>query len=410
MPIAPTEESLQLLLRARLILSHALEHASQKTEFDNMLAILGLDNTVEYILRCIASHLDLETKTGKSFDIIDLASLAATINKTLGELSEIHLPYLGEIKLLRQTRNLVQHGAIAPYADLERFSTITQRFFDKVLKTIFGFRIEELRISSVIDDKHTKEFLRTAEMSIDVKNWLEAIVASRNAFENEYFKRIKHFDVSISLYPILVYAMEKLEFASGGFQTIKEELELSYLGVNSPDYRHFKEYIRHIPHEYCSEDSWGETVMQRAWTKEDAAYCYNFAANTILRWQARDKEKLYTPKLDKEYVFDETIAGINLSKDSEGGCSYYFHDDKLYLFYTTKHKKRLFEKLEKSKIYEYRTVRFVDGEKEEEYEEQIELRGKHIFLATNNPERWGIVIWYRTMEDMVQQENQPDRE
>lgn len=214
----------------------------------------------------------------------------------------------------------------------------------------------------------------------------------------------------MSLYPILVYSKEKLEFASYGFESIKEELELSYLGINSSDYRLFKEYLQHIPHEYCPEDSWGQIVMQRPWTKEDATYCYNFAGNTILRWQARDKEKLYTPSFDKEYVFDESIAGINISKGSEGGCAYFYPSDKLYLFYTSKEKKRLFEKLEKNKTYEYRTERFVDGEKDTDYKEQIELLGNHIFLVTNEPERWGIVLWYRTKEGVAQQKNQGDGE
>jgi hypothetical protein len=85
LPIAPNEESLQLLMRARLMLSHADEHASQQTEFDNMIAILGLDNTVEYILRCIVTHLDLESITDKKFDTLELANLAASINKALKE-------------------------------------------------------------------------------------------------------------------------------------------------------------------------------------------------------------------------------------------------------------------------------------------------------------------------------------
>ena len=130
-PIAPNEESLQLLMRARLMYSHAQEHASQQTEFDNMIAILGLDNTVEYILRCIVTHLNLESITDKKFDSFELANLAAYINKALKEFANVSLPYLSEIKVLRQTRNLVQHGAIAPYADLDRFSKITERFLIK---------------------------------------------------------------------------------------------------------------------------------------------------------------------------------------------------------------------------------------------------------------------------------------
>ena len=262
LPKKPSQESLLLLLKARLMLAHAHEHASQQTEFDNMIAILGLDNTVEYILRCIASHLDLESITGKRFDIFDLSSLAASINKSLNEFSKVCLPYLGEIKLLRQTRNLVQHGAVAPNADLGRFTKITERFFNRVLQLIFGFNLPELKISAAIKDPLTKKFLVNAEKKLDSKKWLEAIVSSRNAFENEYFKRVKNLKLSISLYPNLIRSKEKDDFSNYGFQTIMEELEITYLNINNPEYRHFKEFIRHIPSEFCAEGSWGNPIMQ----------------------------------------------------------------------------------------------------------------------------------------------------
>ncbi|NVL89741.1 MAG: hypothetical protein HWN69_01925 [Desulfobacterales bacterium] len=399
LPIAPNEESLQLLMRARLMLSHAHEHASQQTEFDNMIAILGLDNTIEYILRCIVTHLDLESTTGKNFDTFELANLAASINKALKEFASVSLPYLGEIKLLRQTRNLVQHGAVAPYADLDRFAKITERFFNKVLVNIFGFKLDDLKISSVIKDKITKKYLKNAENKIDSKKWLDSIVSTRNAFENELFQKLKHSNISTALYPNLVYSKEKDDFAMYGFQTIKEELELTYLGINNTDYRRFKEYLDHIPSKYRPEDSYGNIVMQRPWKKEDALFCYNFGANTILRWQSQEKGQLYPLKLDKEYQHNETIAGINITKHSEGGCSYYYDSDhRLYLFYTTKDIKRRFGKIKKGKEYKYKTVVYVDGKKESVHEERIKLIGTHIFLMTNEPERWGIIIWYKTIE------------
>jgi hypothetical protein len=170
LPVPPTEESLRLLLRARLMLSHAMEHASQKTEFDNMIAILGLDNTIESVLRCIATHLDLEARTGNSFEIVELASLAGTINKSLLDLAGVRLPYLAEIKTLRVIRNLVQHGAVSPNADLERFASITQRFFDKVLQAIFGLELDTLYISAVINDVQVKEFLQKQKITLKVQS------------------------------------------------------------------------------------------------------------------------------------------------------------------------------------------------------------------------------------------------
>lgn len=402
LPSTPSEESLRMLLRAKLMLSHSLEHACHQTDFDNMVAILGLDNAVESLLRCVASSLDLESITGKSFDIVELSGLASSINKALDELAGVRLSYLGDIKVLRQIRNLVQHGAIAPQADLERFIKITEGFFDKTLHKVFGFRLAELKISAGIKNKVVKEFLQLSEQAIESNDWLASIVASRNAFENEYFNKIKDANISLSLYPNIVRAKQKDEFAVYGLQTIKEELELSSLGINDQDYRHFESYLRHIPSNFCSEDTGGQCVMQRDWCKEDAVFCYNFAANTILRWQSKEKQRFYTYKPDKEYRWEETFGGIKLGKESVHGCSYIYDDqNRLSLIYTTKAKKRRFEKLPVGKFYSYKTVTFIDGKKEREHEETIELLGVHSFLVTNEPERWSVIVWYRSIQKRV---------
>jgi hypothetical protein len=363
-----------------------------------MVAILGLDNAVESLLRCVASSLDLESITGKSFDIIDLSGLAASISKSLDELAGVRLSYLSDIKILRQVRNLVQHGAIAPQADLERFIKITEGFFDKTLNKVFGFSLTELKISAGIKNKVVKEFLQASERAMDSGDWLGSIVAARNAFENEYFNRIKDANISLSLYPNIVRAKQKDEFEVYGLQTIKEELELSSLGINDQDYRHFESYLRHIPSQFCAKDNSGQCLMQREWRKEDAVFCYNFAANTILRWQSKEKQRFYTYTPDKQYRWEETIGGIKLSKETDIGCSYYYNDEnRLSLIYTTNSKKRRFEKLPVGKFYSYKTVTFIDGKKEKEFEEMIELLGVHTFLVTNEPERWSVIVWFRSI-------------
>lgn len=380
------------------MLSHALEHSNLRSEFDNMVAILGFDNAIEYLVRTIVYHLDLESVTEKSFDLSDLAALAGCVNQTLVELAGVRLPYLADIKLLRKIRNLVQHGAVAPNADLDRYSRIADRFFTQVLQLVFGLKSDQLSISSIIEDEQTKKFLIKAESYIIAGKWLDAIVQTRNAFENEYFKRVKHLDISLSLYPSLIYAKERQDIATWGFDAIKSELELNCLGINDSEYRRFREYLAHIPHEHCSEDSWGQILMQRDWKREDATFCYSYATNVLLRWQAKEKERLYVPIPDKQYIFNETIAGINITKESEGGCSYiYDGDQRVYLFYTNKAIKRRFEKTSKNRNYKYRTITYIDGKRDSVREEEIELLGRHVFLISNEPERWGVVIWYRSI-------------
>ena len=291
---------------------------------------------------------------------------------------------------------------MAPNADLDRFTTITQRFFDKVLQSIFGLELDTLRISAVIKESLIQEFLQKAENFIDEKNWLLSIVASRDAFENEYFRRIKSLDISISLYPSIVFGVEEFGYLGSGFDAVRHELELSYLGINDSDYRRFEEYINHIPHEYCPEDSWGQTVMQRSWNKDDANFCYTFSANTILRWQSREKEKLYTPKLDKKYEFVQTINDINITQNAEIGCLYAYSDNhEFILCYAPNETMKLLDRLEKNKIYSHKVERFVDEVKDHANDVQVEILGKYKFLVTNNPERWGIVLWYRRMNGTI---------
>lgn len=397
-PKPPTPDSLRLLLRAKMMLSHALEHSNQRTEFDNMVAILSLDNAIEYLVRTVVYHLDLESVTRKSFDIPDLAALTGSVNQALIDSADVRLPYLADIKLLRKIRNLVQHGAVAPNADLDRYSRIADRFFAQILQLVFGLKLDQLSISSIIENEQTKGFLIKAERYIDAGKWLDAIVQTRNAFENEYFNHVKHLDISLSLYPSLIYAKERQDIAKWGFDAIKCELELNCLGINDPDYRRFKEYLDHIPREYCPEDSWGQILMQRDWKREDAVYCYSYTTNVLLRWQAKEKELLYMPKSDKKYVFNETIAGINITKESESGCSYFYEgNQKVYLFYTSKAIKRRFEKTSKNRSYKYRSITYIDGKRDSVREEEIEILGQYVFLITNEPERWGIVIWYRSI-------------
>ncbi|PAF30892.1 hypothetical protein [Paenibacillus sp. 7516] len=149
-----------------------------------MIAIHNLDNSIEYILRIIIRHVDFEDITGKNLETCELGQLAGEINKFLKEKYSIELPYLSEIKLLRQLRNLVQHAMVDPATDISRFINISQRFFNKVMSSKFDTRYSEIKLSNLITNSHLKQFLLTAEELIEQKKYIEAIVACRDAFEN----------------------------------------------------------------------------------------------------------------------------------------------------------------------------------------------------------------------------------
>ncbi len=117
-----------------------------------------------------------------------------------------------------------------------------------------------------------------------------------------------------------------------------------------------------------------------------------------MRWQAREKEELYIPKLDKKYDFVHTINDVNITQYGEIGCLYSFDDgDGFILCYVPKETMRLLDALENDKVYLNKTERFVDGIRDCMNEEKIELLGHYKFLVTSNPERWGIVLRYQIM-------------
>lgn len=399
LPVAPNSTTLKLLQRARMMFTHATEHAATGTEFDGMVAILGLDSTVEYVLRIVASHLDLETLTGKSFDIIDLASLAGTIDKALKDKWKKQLPYVGEIKLLRQTRNLVQHGASSPLADLQRFSTITERFFDRVMKEIFGFPLKELKTSAVINDSTVKKHMERAEAALESKQWLECVVASRDAFENAYFERILHSNVALDLYPAIIKVSKVEGFPIWALNTIMEALVLSQLGINNPDYQRFHQYLRHIPGEYQPDELLVTVLMQRPWERDDAVFCYAFVSDSLLRWQSADRSPLYTPKFDREYIYKASLGGVDVSEVMQGEIVYALGDDRFNLWIVNRELKEKLEALQEGQCYSFVWEEYVDGAKSQDGESKVELVISGSFLITCNPPRWIFVFWYRPVNN-----------
>ena len=132
-PQKPSLTTLKLLTRAKLLLEHALSHASSPSGIDPLVAIHGLDNAIEFTLRISADHLDFETITGRSFPDSELAQMAGELNRLFMDCASTGLPYYSEIKTLRRVRNLVQHGGIDPGSDLNRFTGISKSFFERIV-------------------------------------------------------------------------------------------------------------------------------------------------------------------------------------------------------------------------------------------------------------------------------------
>ena len=65
LPVAPSNEIMGLLIKAKHFFVHASQHAQSENSFDTMIAIHSLDNSIEYLLRIIIKHLEIEERQGK---------------------------------------------------------------------------------------------------------------------------------------------------------------------------------------------------------------------------------------------------------------------------------------------------------------------------------------------------------
>jgi hypothetical protein len=92
LPKAPEPVTLELLIRARQLLEHALGHSHGSSSLDRMISIHGLDNSIEYLLRIVSSHLDIESKMGKNLDSAAQSELAGEVGKFLQSHYGVRLP------------------------------------------------------------------------------------------------------------------------------------------------------------------------------------------------------------------------------------------------------------------------------------------------------------------------------
>ena len=370
-----------------------------------MIAIHGLDNSVEYLLRILVKHLDMETVSGKNFDTVELAGLAGEVNAFLREHYSIRLPYQADIRILRQVRNLVQHGAVDPRAELTRFEKIVTRFYQYIFKNIFGLELDALRLSSLVRDPTVQEFLKNAERRLDSKQYLEAIIASRDAFENAYYEKIKNSNVRLFGLPAILDAQNFSPQTSYFFQSVIDELEQSKLGLDSARLERFHDYVRHIPSEHKVE-AWGP-VMMRAWEKNDADFCYHFAADAIMRWQSQAYDSL-TSTFNNDpspFTFKRWLSNVNLSGTAVG-CMY-IEGDGIWAesFWADTDIKNELMAIEVDSVCEVRTSRYQNGEFEWENKYKNILLAHHARLIVNNPPRWSVMLRFSRLDDDASNEN-----
>ncbi len=406
LPIAPSIETMKLLIKAKHFLNHAQQHAYSGNDFDTMISIHSLDNTIEYLLRIIIKHLEIEEKISKTLSTPELMALFGEVDKFLKERASyqgkgVVLPFEAEIRQLRTLRNNVQHGLILPVSELHDFLKYGVRFLEKVLEKIFGLTIQQISYSTLVENEGIKNHLIKAENKISDGKYLEAIVACRDAFELGRFllqNQSNHVSKMAAIPHIKKESMELYYYIQG----IDDELSVLGTNINISEYRTYSRYVDHIPSEYRAIKS-GYSVMQREWIKDDADFCYSFVAQSILTWQLLQEKPLYEVDLSgyAVHVNDFSIDGVLIPEIyGTKTCRYLNDDDEGFLFFVND--KEIKEHLQKNSpgdtCYFHTKIKNKEsGAMFREYAEYAIINSRDFNLVLNDGPLWEIMLYYKVI-------------
>ena len=403
LPISPSLEIMKLLIKAKHFLNHAQQHSYNGNDFDTMISIHSLDNTIEYLLRIIIKHLEIEEKTGKTLSTPELMVLFGEVDKFLKDQTcyqgrGVGLPFEAEIRQLRGLRNNVQHGLVLPVSELRDFIKYGERFFEKILFKIFGLTLQQISYSTLIENPDVKNHLIKAEKYIAERKYLEAVVSCRDAFELGQFllQNETHHAHKMAAIPHIKNDSMELYYY---IQQIDEELSILGTNINIAEYRTYSRYIDHIPSQYRAIKS-GYSLMQREWEKRDADFCYAFVSQSVLSWQLAQQKPLYEIDMSgyPVNVWEFSINGKLIPEIYEAKTCRYIGDDEGYLFYVNDIAiKDHLQDITENDIcfFNTRIINKESGALFREYSEYVVVKSIDINLVLNDGPLWEIMLYYK---------------
>lgn len=399
LPKSPDVETMKMLIKANSFLNHSKQHAYLGSDFDVMIAIHDLDNAIEYMLRILIRHLDIEEITGKTINTCELAQLIGEIQRFLKDNTNQSLPYIQEMKMIRELRNIVQHAMVLPIQELQTYLVYGTKFFEKCLLKSFGITINDIRYSTLIKSDIVQQELRRAEEYIDAGKYLESIVESRNAFEYSNFIYNNDSWHRIERAP----AFSELKSSNANLyyylKAIDDRLSIDISNVDVKKYLRYKEYMDYIPKEYQA-DWHSNREMQRPWNKEDAEFCYSFVANALLQWESNNYKPINDRMEDEEQPFPakfvRRLFGVEVeSIFPEYGCTYALDTDCAILFYTDKDGAQKLKSGLTNGIGTSEFVRYTFDKLDAHTTELIKVINYDINLIMNKPATWEVIVNFR---------------
>ena len=390
-PHKPDQNTLELLIRANYFLEHAKSHAERNSDFDTMIAIHNLDDSIEYILRILFIHFEIEESRKDS-----ILELWNSLNDYFKQNELPELPYKKNIDNIRKQRNLVQHVMCNPNSDVKRYVSIGEDFFEEVLSQYFLLTRKSLEISSIIENSNLHGLLVNAESSMKSGYYKSTILECRDAFDYARFLSSATYLEELDKYPAVSEAKEHgLVKLSYMLENIQNEIELRGYGIEIGRYYQFQKSVR------TAESK----TLSHPISKDEAESCYLFVTDFILRQQ--DSHQLEYQEAEPEFYTHMTFDDIDADEYfAKKGCFYGFEDDMASLFYVNSREKAdHFKKTSAGDYLSQKSYWKQDGKDALTYSEYCYVKDAQVKKIANAPEIWRVFILYGTIPFAVEKTN-----
>ncbi|HSW97556.1 MAG TPA: hypothetical protein VLF89_07060 [Candidatus Saccharimonadales bacterium] len=398
------KENLKLLINLKSLYVHANNHSDGKTITDRMIAILNFDNCIEWLLKILVSHYEIE-EVGKEDST---PMLAGKVEKFLSKNELGNLPFKLQVENLHGMRNMIQHGQVFPPEEIKKLSDITYKFISKVSDKLLLIKFEHVSLAELILNKEVKKIVLGSEKFKNT-NKMEYIVRLRDAFdlavlleEQKYFRTLSSV-VSLKLNRLdkdITYLFDEYE----------KNFRLLALGINFKEYAQYEEILFFIPQKY-KIDWRGNTVLQGDFSNEQIDFFYNFVVNSILNFQNINYlEKPISSNNNNltDYKYDDLYNGYHLPDDSIklklNGMGYIFGSDEGTTYnaekkYITHDSYLKFKKFTAEQIVIHECKRWKNDILTYHIKRKLKITGIKFRAVRHNPGIWEYFLGYEEIKN-----------
>jgi hypothetical protein len=136
--------------------------------------------------------------------------------------------------------------------------------------------------------------------------------------------------------------------------------------------------------------------------KQDARFCYDFASSAVLFWQGQDADRLYPVNLSDKHEWEVSIGDVVIPRGTEIGCGYFPENrEEMESYFVSRELKDDLIALEPESSVLLVGKVYKNDVLERKYSYSIIVLACYARLATNNPERWEVILWWRPRSELV---------